>query len=389
MSGGSKADPQTAADLACVQSSKGLVEDSQRNYRGVQALRAVAASLVVLQHAISRWAGMSVRSPLGNVWGNGSAGVDIFFVISGFVMVMSLPGLAGKKNKAGVFLWRRLTRIVPLYWGATTVKFALLKLLPSAAQHPVGTPWHLVASYLFIPARNGIGEVFPMMYEGWTLNYEMLFYVLFTLALALDVYPVVALAPCLTVLAVAGMLRPESWPAFTTLASPLVIEFLFGMILAHVAMRRKLPGAAVAMLLLGAGFAALMTSPMGSAGLRIVTWGLPAGAMVAGAVALERKMGGYLPKWLLEAGDASYALYLSHALVMPVMTQQVLRRLPFHGVGALAVAIVLGFGVSYPVALLIHRHLEKPLMKLLKSRREKPRQAIPASAAVIVEETGR
>ena len=99
-----------------------------KNYHCVQALRAVAAGMVVLHHSITAWLDWVVRRPGAHQWGNGAAGVDIFFAISGFVMAISLPGLAGKSNKAGVFLWRRFTRIVPLYWGATTLKLVLLKL---------------------------------------------------------------------------------------------------------------------------------------------------------------------------------------------------------------------------------------------------------------------
>src|ERR1700677_861510 len=106
------------------------LKSKRKNYHCLQALRAVAAGLVVMHHSISLWVGNIMHRPIASQWSNGAAGVDIFFVISGFVMAISLPGLAGRKNKAGVFLWRRFARIVPLYWMALTAKLAIMRLKP-------------------------------------------------------------------------------------------------------------------------------------------------------------------------------------------------------------------------------------------------------------------
>jgi len=341
----------------------------RRSYFCVQALRAVAAGLVVVHHSISMWLDWIMRRPGTPYWTNGAAGVDIFFVISGFVMTISLPGLTGKPNKGRVFLWRRFTRIVPLYWAAITVRVVQLIVRPTVALNSVLTPWRVAASYLFIPARNGKGEMFPIVVVGWTLNYEVFFYLLFALALAFNVSPLAFLTPCLTALALVGMVRPAGWPDFTVLASPIVIEFLFGVVLARLAVRRKLPGNAVGALLLGGGFVALLLMPEARAPWGFVFWGLPAAAVVTGAVALEGALGGRVPKWLLEAGDASYALYLSHTFILPYITNA-LARLHVTGMPALGASIVLGLAVSFPAAVLVHRHVEKPLMRLFKKRRE-------------------
>ena len=342
----------------------------RRNYLCVQALRAVAAGLVVVHHSISMWLLWIMHQTGKPRWTNGAAGVDIFFVISGFVMAISAPGLAGKSNKAAVFLWRRFTRIVPLYWVALTVRIAQIKLRPTAALNSVLTPWRIVSSYLFIPAKNGAGEIFPVVVVGWTLNYEVFFYLLFAGALALNVSPLAFLTPCLTALALLGMTRTAAWPDFTTLASPLVIEFLFGVILAHLAMRRKLPGAVTGALLLSGGFLALMLMPEVHFGpFGFLFWGLPAAAMVTGAVALEDMLGGRLPKWLLDAGDASYALYLSHTFILPYMLT-VIRWTHLTGTPSVAAAIVVGLALSFPVAALVHRYVERPLMDLFKKRRQ-------------------
>jgi peptidoglycan/LPS O-acetylase OafA/YrhL len=355
-----------------------------RNYYGVQALRAIAAALVVVHHSITTWLDWIVHRPGAHQWGNGATGVDIFFTISGFVMAISLPGLAGKTNRAGVFLWRRITRIVPLYWGATTLKLLLLKFRPASggAGAPVLTPWRIAASYLFIPARNWRGEMFPVIDAGWTLNYEIFFYLLFAAALALNISPLAFLTPCLTAIALLGMARPAGWPDATSLASPLVLEFLYGVLLAHFAMRRKLPGAAIATILLIGGFVTLMLMPQTSAEWRFIPWGIPAAAVVTGAVALEGRIGGHIPRWLLEAGDASYALYLVHILILPFLGS-IMGHLHLKGIAGLAAVITLGLGVSLPASVLVHRFIEKPMMNLFK---KKPAPApAPAVTPVIAE----
>jgi peptidoglycan/LPS O-acetylase OafA/YrhL len=340
----------------------------RKNYLCVQALRAVAAALVVVHHSISLWLTGIMRTPDAPHWTNGASGVDIFFVISGFVMAISLPGLTGKRNKAGIFLRRRFTRIVPLYWAALTVQLAQIKLCPAVAAANLLTPWRVAASYLFIPARNGEGRMFPLITVGWTLNYEVFFYLLFACALALNIPPLAFLTPVLTAVALLGLVRTQGWPDCTSLLSPVVIEFLFGIILAHFALRRKLPGTIMAAVLLAGGFIALMLMPEVPSPWGYLAWGLAATAVVTGAVGLEDAIGHRLPRWVLEAGDASYALYLTHNFLLPHLGDA-LNALHLHGKPALAAAIVLGLAITFPVAVLVHRFIEKPLMNLFKKRR--------------------
>jgi exopolysaccharide production protein ExoZ len=361
----------------------------RKNYLCVQGLRAVAAALVVVHHSISLWLSWVMRTPDAPHWTNAASGVDIFFVISGFVMAISLPGLVGNPNRAGVFLWRRFTRIVPLYWAALTVQLAQIKLNRAMAAENLLTPWRVAASYLFIPARNGRGQMYPLITVGWTLNYEVFFYLLFACALALNVSPLAFLTPVLTAVALLGLVRAPGWPDCTSLLSPVVIEFLFGIILAHFALRRKLPGTVVAALLLAGGFISLMLMPEIPSPWGYLAWGFAATAVVTGAVGLEDAVGHRLPKWVLEAGDASYALYLTHNFLLPHLGNA-LRKLHVTGKPALAAAIVLGLAICFPAAVLVHRFVEKPLMNLFKKRRAAADDllapVLPALAPVLVEE---
>jgi peptidoglycan/LPS O-acetylase OafA/YrhL len=350
----------------------------RRNFLCVQALRAVAAGLVVTHHSISLWLDWIIHKPGQWRWINGAGGVDLFFVISGFVMAISLPALAARENRAAVFLKRRIVRVVPLYWTAITFKLWQVWSQPGMAAAEGITRWRIVASYVFIPTRDGKGGMFPIVTVGWTLNFEAFFYLLFAAALAMDIAPLALLTPCLTALALAGVLKTGALWNAAPLASPIVIEFLYGMLIAEVVRRGRAPGRVWGWALLGGGFAALMTmrdvpAPWGS-----LTWGLSAGAIVLGAVALEDWLGRRLPRWLLGAGDASYAMYLSHTFVLWYVAE-LLNALHVTGTTALAGAIVLGLAVSYATATVVHRYIEKPLMRLFAS---KPVPAVVVEATV-------
>ena len=310
------------------------------------------------------------------VWRNGESGVDIFFVISGFVMAVTLPGLAKFEHKAWLFLQRRLVRIVPLYWIFTTLRLLRLKYAPPVGEQSAGSLWHIIASYLFIPAAGANGSALPLLSTGWTLNYEMLFYLLFALALALEIRPLVFLLPTLGALALVGWHDHPSWPAFTTLASPIVLEFLFGAVLAHFALQRRLPGARMGVLLLLGGFTAIVTIPPDSMP-RFVSWGLPAAAIVTGAVAAEDAFGKKLPRWLLELGNASYAIYLVHLLVVSVCWL-VLLRLHQSGTVALVEMITLALAGSAAAGEIVHRLIELPVMRLLRGKRVRGVDVLPA-----------
>ncbi len=313
------------------------------------------------------------------VWRNGESGVDIFFVISGFVMAVTLPGLAKFEHKAWVFLQRRLVRIVPLYWIFTTLRLLRLEYAPPVGEQSAGSLWHIIASYLFIPAAGANGSVGPLLTVGWTLNYEMLFYLLFALALALEIRPLVFLLPTLGALALVGWHDHPSWPAVTTLASPIVLEFLFGVVLAHFALQGRLPSARMGILLFLAGFAAIVMIPPNSLP-RSVFWGLPAAAIVTGAVAAEGAVGKGLPRWLLELGNASYAIYLVHLFVVSVCWLALLR-LHQTGTVALVEMIVLGVAGSAAAGVVVHRLIELPLMQRMRGKRVRGVDVLPAESA--------
>jgi exopolysaccharide production protein ExoZ len=340
--------------------SAGTSGESDR-LQSIQALRAVAALMVVVYHATRLAVDRVDGLPDTVVWKSGEAGVDIFFVISGLVMGIAYHRTGSQDWRA--FLKRRLIRIVPMYWIATSLKLLPLLAVPALALHSRFDLWHAVSSYLFIPARNPAGGIFPLLWVGWTLNFEMLFYALFTAALALRAPLLPFLATTIGLLALAGLWRTGDWPAPLRLLDPLLLEFLCGLWLASkLAKGLVIPRMACVMILLIAS-ACILIAPESTdeSVTRALVWGLPAFAIVAAVASLRWSP----PQWLLELGNASYAIYLFHGFVMTA-TGALLKRIEFsHALLLLCSIGSVVFSAFLGVA--VFKYVETPILRRLNS----------------------
>jgi exopolysaccharide production protein ExoZ len=234
----------------------------------------------------------------------GQAGVDVFFVISGFIMWM----VTIKPIGPGAFLWHRVARVVPLYWIATLIMVALHK--PSAAD--------AIESLLFWPHRDAGGQIWPVLVQGWTLNFEMFFYLVFAGILLIPRrLQLLSLTLVLCSLSALGLaLRPHG-AALHTYTSPLFLEFLAGVWLSEIVRRNKFPGfkLAVGMLVVGLlGFAISLRNPAPDL-WRFVVWGGPSLLVVCGAISIELRHGLPTIGPLKLLGDGSYSIYLFHTFI--------------------------------------------------------------------------
>jgi peptidoglycan/LPS O-acetylase OafA/YrhL len=329
----------------------------------VQALRAVAAFMVVCVHlqALAGMAGAPARLTEA-----GNAGVDLFFVISGFIMVFT----TGRKPQRPLpFLGSRVRRIAPLYWIVTLAVFAVARLAPALIQNTPSDPGRLIASLLFLPAQRLDGTLRPVVFVGWTLNFEMAFYVLFALGLLAPRRWIGVLATAaVLVLAVAWgwMARPAS-PILGFYTTPMVIEFGLGMLLGlawpHLRAPKgmTLPLACAAL----AAFGVMLGAPWLWPGAeRLFAFGLPATVIVAAALMLERQGRAVRWPWLTALGAASYAVYLSHFFVTQAMIL-LARKLGVHGpleAGVVAAASLFGVAVA---GYLLHRTVEQSADRLV------------------------
>ena len=240
----------------------------------------------------------------------GWVGVDLFFVISGFIM-----GKIGTQDRPLAFILKRGIRIIPLYWLATLAMCAIALVMPQALKRFTFDMPSLLQSLLFVPYFDADGNIWPLLGPGWTLNYEMFFYALFALALLLP-SPRVAVLVMLGALVGVGLLLPGKSAVFLTWTSPRLLEFGVGI---GLSMLRSLPGASLGLGALLAGMAVLVVAMLRFPDFDPPVWErilycLPALAgIVLGVLALEAA--GRWPGWMkpLEAiGDLSYSLYLLH-----------------------------------------------------------------------------
>jgi len=327
----------------------------KRNVLYIQYLRGIAAMLVVLHHARNPqpW----LFDPLANVSYLGGAGVDIFFVISGFIMF-----IAARNEAVGDFIQRRLTRIVPLYWLATL----LLLVITIVRSDPIAEapPSHVIESLLFIPhfSPSRPGEILPLLIPGWTLNFEMFFYAVFAIAI-ISGRIIWTTASLICGLVLLGFILQPHGAISSTYTDPVLLEFLAGVMIGKAFLIYPFHRL---WLLLPIGIAAfiLVALPGFPQDWRAVVHGIPAVIIVIGVLAVEAR-GHLLQSRVLKLiGDASYSIYLSHGFTL-IFVFAAWRRIPLHGwpqfVGmtgsALAAAALVGIAG--------HLMVEKPLLQRL------------------------
>ncbi|MEM6634659.1 MAG: acyltransferase [Pseudomonadota bacterium] len=342
----------------------------------LQFLRAVAAAMVVAHHLRDL---VIAQYPFLQPVTVGAAGVDVFFVLSGVVITLSYMA---NPVPAGAFMLRRILRVVPLYWitlgaigAALLVGLAPLGIVPDDA-----TLTHMLQSLFFVPFERAHGAVMPLLGVGWTLNYEMFFYAVFALLLAgLPRFHPAMVAVAMATLVALGTLLPEPaaaaelfWNFYT---HPLLLEFAAGVALA-VWWRGRAPRPTdarwgAAFLAAGAFGLVMVAAPAGFAQLdqgRVVYFGLPAVMLVSGAMLLEGagyRAGG--PFWML-LGAASYAVYLSHPILLQVLGKALGPGLETAAKPVALTVVVIGFIVAHIAGVALHVWLEKPVTHLLSAR---------------------
>ncbi len=374
--------PQRAIGQPAAGKARGVLNN-------VQVLRGLAAMMVVLFHAGGQSVDINIASRQHFAFG--TSGVDIFFAISGFIMVVtshSLWGLPGQWWDG--FLKRRLSRIVPLYWFFTTLKLMILAALPWLALHSPIQAWYVSASYLFVPALNPLSQqIEPLLPVGWTLNFEMLFYVVFAIGMAISAKPLRVVFPVLILFAIVGLARSESWGPAATLLDPILLEFLLGACVGLAFLRgARLP----AWLAVSMGVLALAALPSlaallnGHAGNTVNLWrlayfGIPGALLLMSAISLEHAGWNAGPRSLaVLLGNASYAIYLSHGFIIPAIAR-ICMKVKLGQPTTYVLLIVLSCVVSAVVGIVVHKYVEQPLLLLFRDKKARATKALAGGLA--------
>lgn len=342
-----------------------------------QALRAFAALLVTFVH-IEGFVALSgiTHSQLKF----GYVGVDLFFVLSGFVIVYST---SRRTPSAMEFMRHRIVRVAPIYWLLTLFLFVLALVAPSLLNSTSADIGDLLKSLGFIPYRKENGLVQPVLFVGWTLNYEMFFYLVFAVFLWLTqrrVRRTVVLSSLLiAAVVIAGHLARPASVVLNFFAYPIVLEFVMGMWVAMAALKWPDHVSRWAWpVLIVAGSWLLLHMTVLPENPRWIYAGIPAAAILWSCLMLERQ--GHVASGALIQllGAASYALYLSHPFVLQAIAKLIA---PYNTPVLGPIAALLAIMLAHVVGIAIHLWIEKPLVGLFRRRHNPASSPVTAQPA--------
>jgi exopolysaccharide production protein ExoZ len=330
----------------------------------IQYLRAFAALAIVFHHAREQFPGFQAIFPSDI----GSAGVDIFFVISGFIMVFITETGDHSPSK---FIWNRIIRIVPLYWFYTIITVILYAVASGLFRGNGLTLPHVILSLLFIPHPNpgDLQSLSPLIKIGWTLNYEMFFYAVFAIAMSINYSRRVLITYVFLVLLVtidASQLISLP-PELQFYCRDIVLEFAAGMLLCRAYRAGKLKGKIlIGIVLLSLGLSALIINLSPDLGtFRAIKLGIPAIAIVAGLLSIEH----YLPKLRLPLfiANVSYSIYLSHIMVIAILRYLYPRfGIPTAGLISTLTFVLISLTMGILCGIASYLIVEKPLLNLCR-----------------------
>jgi exopolysaccharide production protein ExoZ len=321
----------------------------------LQYLRAIAALMVVLHHA--RNSHSWLFNPIEDYYAF-ALGVDIFFVISGFVMY-----LAARNEYPTEFLRKRIIRVVPLYWIAT-LALVILNTRLNFSMLTTEEFVHILKSLFFIPhySYSRTSEIWPYLVPGWTLNYEMFFYLIFCIGLIFT-RTLLLTSVVIGSLALLGFLIESKSAVITFYTEPLLIEFLLGMWVAYAYLNNMLSKFFITCLPFG--FIGLFSIPfVADADIRLMIKIISSTMIVVGAVAYGPRSN--YSKLLNLLGDASYSIYLTHAVISLDFAEKVWRKLPLDGWPQFIGWVVFSLLISSIVGVLVHLYAEKPSIAWLR-----------------------
>jgi peptidoglycan/LPS O-acetylase OafA/YrhL len=332
----------------------------KRRFESIQVLRFIAASFVVAIHF-----SLELNKHVSHkfIILDGNSGVDIFFVISGFVIALTSGSCSGGID----FLRRRIFRVVPLYWTMTIAVFTVAYFSPSVLYSTKANPLYLLKSLLFIPFAKEKGLIEPVLNVGWTLNYEMFFYIVFAICLSLCRKPIIAVSGFFVVLVIIGwMFVPQNLLIIQFYTNGIILEFVAGMWIYEFYSLRNFSHVTFSWIIVFIGAAGLLCQMIYFIDFpREIKFGIFSAILVFGAVSLPFVKNTILASAVL-LGDASYSLYLIHQFFSRTMGL-ILHRLGIVSLVYVDICVALFVIATMICSLVIYRLFERPSTDFLNN----------------------
>ena len=331
----------------------------------IQYLRAIAVMLVVFSHTI--WKNIQTDGSTLHWWHHaGTFGVDIFFIISGFIMVFITQKIHQEPKTVQTFLKKRFIRIVPLYWFYSIIALTIFLLIPEKINSGGGET-EILKSFFLLPLN--IDEKY-LVGVGWTLHYEFLFYILFSFGLFfIRVWGNILVALLLILSITSSFFLPNEGVnyLFYNFLNVIFIEFLLGIFLYHIL--EKIPRIhwLISLFLLSLSLWLFISifNDKSFTGIHRIDAGLTAFIISFSIISLESIWKKREVKFLSKIGDASYSTYLLHPFVLAaiaILSNKFSGFLPKNEY----FLIILMFTTSIFVGYLAHLWIEKPLIRGVK-----------------------
>ena len=343
----------------------------------IQALRGIAALLVVVSHLLIIEQKYSADQILGDWATYGMAGVDLFFVISGFIMVYVMWDRPRGVKASGEFLWGRASRIYPLYWVVSLVLLALWFVRPDMVFSSIEGEPNFIKSFLLFPDTRE-----PLLAVGWTLVHEMYFYLVFA---GIMLLPRGALGPSLvfwTIFIFMGFRfysnSETSSPVIELIVNPLTLEFIGGAVAACIFKLRRVgrkvtQWSTASKVLLAIGILMFIREVFGSDAFplqgyeRLDAFLFPSVMIVYGLAAMDHaEVSIWQP--LVTLGDWSYSLYLTHVLSLTVMGRLWANFNNDSVLDNIVILITMVVGTIF-ISGLVYKYIEAPMIKAARNMR--------------------
>ncbi|MEA5457538.1 acyltransferase [Arcicella sp. LKC2W] len=343
---------------------------SKKIINSIQFLRGLAALAVVIHHTggyVKRY--YEPHLLLGDYFSIGFAGVDLFFVISGFIIHFTSKNYLNNPSKIKEYLSKRFIRVYPIYWIITTLLFTLGWLITNVLHKNVfsiGYPHTFIAylqTYLLFPLHFAINPV------TWTLSYEIFFYVIFALLIVskrLIIIPLLILLGSFYNIFISQSGSELTY--FNFIFSGYNFEFALGCLIFQFYEKIQLSKALSLILLSVAIFIIIYfgydVSDVDSF-QRVLTFGLPSGLILLTLLNLEKNGFISFPKLFLTLGDSSYALYLIHFPMMLLMNK-IPQMLGYQFTAIQEINYSYFIIISIVItSIFVHKWIEKPIAKFI------------------------
>ncbi|MBC7800268.1 MAG: acyltransferase [Gemmatimonadaceae bacterium] len=344
-----------------------LDHQPRTNYATLQALRAFAAGLVVFYHTNQAIFGNPkywLDRPFGDFLQFGRAGVEFFFVLSGFIIYAAHRRDIGRSGQLAGFAWKRFRRVYPVYWLLLFAVVPIYFTVPSFGDGTAQDAGTVVDSVLLIHIF-GTREILTV---SWTLFHEIAFYGVFALLIVNRLFGGLVMGAWLVSSAVWAVMPSIIPPGIATYLSPLNLLFGMGMGAAWVIgrMRPPLPWAltcAGTVLFLGAGAEEAWGDLLARGPLAIL-YGIGSSLIVVGAVELERAGKVRVPRALVFLGNASYSVYLVHFVALSMLAKAAVWAVGYVAIPHALIFLFLVAG-SVTAGVVYHVLVEIPLLRAM------------------------